>query len=52
MRVKRAVIVPAILALGLAGSILVGSSASAAVTQASGSHATASSVSPNSFYHE
>lgn len=41
MRVKRAIIIPAIVALGAAGSILAGSAVPAAVAQAPSAHVTA-----------
>jgi len=52
MRIGRAIIIPAILALGAAGSILSGSAMSAAVGHAPSTHvhATAVSASPNIYY--
>ena len=41
MRVKRVIIVPAILALSLAGSILAGSAVAGTAAQGSGSHVVA-----------
>lgn len=41
MRVKRAIIVPAILALSMAGSILAGSAVAGTAAQGSGSHVVA-----------
>jgi hypothetical protein len=38
MRIRRAVIIPVILALSVAGSILAGSAVPAAAAQASGAH--------------
>jgi len=52
MRIRRAII-PFILALGAAGSILAGSALPAAAAQAPAAHAqpAAHSASPNVFYH-
>lgn len=53
MRTMRSVIIPAILALGAAGSILAGSAAPAVVAQAPASHvltATSSAI-PTVYYH-
>lgn len=54
MRIKRAIVVPAILILSAVGSVLTASAVPAAVAQASSAHAsvTASSVVPDVFYHE
>jgi hypothetical protein len=57
MRIKRTIIIPAILALGAAGSILAGSAVPAVpavAAQAPAAHvlAAAPSASPNSYYHE
>jgi hypothetical protein len=53
MRVGRKIIIPAILALGAAGSILASSAATAAVAQAPASHvvATTAHASPSLYYH-
>jgi hypothetical protein len=53
MSVKKSVIIPAILALGAAGSILTGSAASVAAAQAPTVHVVAatSSAGPNFHYH-
>ena len=45
MRIRRAIIIPAILALSAAGSILTGTAASATAAQASSSHVVAASAS-------
>jgi len=52
MRIGRTIIIPAILALSAAGSILAGSVAPAAVAQAHSSHVvvTASSASPDTYH--
>jgi hypothetical protein len=52
MRIRRSIIIPAILALSAAGSILAGSAVASAATQASGAHVavTASSARPDVFY--
>jgi hypothetical protein len=52
MRIGRAIIIPAIVALSAAGSILVGSAASVAAAPATSAHVvvTASSASPDSFF--
>jgi hypothetical protein len=50
MRVKRAVIIPAILALCGAGSILAGSAVPAAAVQAAGTHVQAAPA-PDFLYH-
>jgi len=55
MRIGRTVIIPVILALGVAGSVLAGAEMSAAVVHTSSAHAqqvTASSASPRMKYHE
>jgi hypothetical protein len=54
MRIRRTIIIPAILALGAAGSILAGSAASAAAAQASAVHVVAAtaSASPNFVHNE
>jgi hypothetical protein len=49
MRVKRAIIIPAILALSVAGSILAGSSATGA-THANGTHYYAASPNGTHYY--
>jgi len=53
MRIGKSTLIPAILALSAAGSILVGSAASVAVAQAPSAHVlvAASSAGPNSLYH-
>jgi len=53
MRIKRAIIISAILALGAAGSILAGSAIPAAAAQAPGAHAVSvtSSVHHGFYYH-
>jgi hypothetical protein len=53
MRIGRAVIIPAILALGMAGSILSGSAMTVAAGHAPSVHAQASggAIAPNMFYH-
>ncbi len=52
MRVGRAIIIPAILALGVAGSVLTASPISAAATHAASAHVqvTASSAAPAVLY--
>jgi hypothetical protein len=55
MRIGRAVLIPAILALGVAGSVLAGSAISAAPTPAASIHvqaAAASSATPGTLYHD
>ena len=49
MRISRTVIIPAILALSAAGSILVGSSVPPAAAQAPAAHVVAAA--PYSYYH-
>ena len=49
MRIRRSVIIPAILALSVAGSIALGSSASAASAQGTTSHAVAAASA--TWYH-
>jgi hypothetical protein len=53
MRIRRAIIIPVILALGAAGSILAGSAVPVAAAQAPIAHvlSTASSASPNVYYN-
>jgi hypothetical protein len=53
MPIRRAIIIPAILALSAAGSILAGSAVPAAVAQAPTAHvlSVASSAHPNVYYH-
>lgn len=53
MRIGRAVIIPAVLALGVAASLLTGSAMSAAAGPAPSAHVQAAAVSaaPNTFYH-
>ncbi len=53
MRTMRSVIIPAILALGAAGSILAGSAAPAVVAQAPAAHvlAVAHADTPSVYYH-
>lgn len=53
MRMKRAIIISAILALGAAGSILAGSAVPAAAAQAPSAHgvSAASSVHKGFYYH-
>ena len=52
MPIRRAIIIPAIIALSAAGSILAGSAVSAATAQAPSAHVlvTASSASPGTHY--
>jgi hypothetical protein len=50
MRIKRAIVISAILALGAAGSILAGSAVPAAAAQAPSAH-TVSSVHHAFYYH-
>lgn len=50
MRIRRAIIIPTILALSAAGSILAGSAASAAAAPSAQAQA-ASSQGPNTWYH-
>lgn len=45
MRKRRTIIIPAILALGIGGSILAGSAVPVAAAQASGAHAQVAAVS-------
>jgi hypothetical protein len=55
MRIGRTVIIPVILALGVAGSVLAGAEMSAAVVHTPSVHAqqvTASSAIPNMKYHD
>lgn len=49
MAIKRRIIIPAILALGAAGSILVGSTAPAVAAQGHSAHVVAAA--PHTFYH-
>jgi hypothetical protein len=53
MRIRRAIIIPAMLALGAAGSIPAGSAALVAAAQAPSAHAqvAAVSVTPDTFYY-
>ena len=53
MRIKRTIIVPAVLALGVVGSLLSGSAMSAAAGHAPAVHvqASATSANPNMMYH-
>jgi len=53
MPIRRTVIIPAILALSAAGSILAGSAVPATATQAPSAHvlSVASSASPYMYYH-
>ena len=53
MRIGRSVIIPAILALAVAGSALAGAEISAAVahTPSAPAHVSAVSNSPNTYYH-
>jgi hypothetical protein len=53
MRIGRTIIIPAILALSAAGSILAGSAVPVAAAQAPTVHvlSTASSAIPNTYYH-
>ncbi len=52
MRIGRAIIIPAILALGVAGSILAGSAAPVAAVHAPGVHVQAAApAGPDIFYH-
>jgi hypothetical protein len=54
MRIGRAIIIPAILALSTAGSILAGSASLATAAQAPAAHmqAATSSMQPHMHYHE
>ena len=54
MRIRRAIIIPAILALGVAGSILSGSAMSATAGHAPSvhMHTAASYKNPNMYYHD
>ena len=54
MRIGRAIIIPAILALGVAGSVLAGAEMSAAAASTPSVHVqqvTAASAAPGTFYH-
>ena len=53
MNVRRAIIIPAILALGVAGSVLPGLAMSAAAAPAASVHVhvVALAASPDTFYH-
>ena len=52
MRIKRTIIIPVILALGAAGSILAGSAVPAVAAQAHATHATHTlAAAPRSFYN-
>lgn len=53
MRIGRRIIIPAVLAVAVAGSTLAAAEMSAAITQASTGHAQVSAVSatPDTFYH-
>jgi hypothetical protein len=53
MRIGRTVIIPVIVALGVAGAVLASSEISAAAAHTSGTHvsATASAASPDTLYH-
>jgi hypothetical protein len=53
MRIGRTIIIPAIVALGVAGAVLAGSEISAAAVHVSASHVqvTASSANPDVLYH-
>jgi hypothetical protein len=51
MRIKRAIIVPAILTLSTAGSILAGSAIPLVAAQASSAQVVAATVTPDMFYH-
>jgi hypothetical protein len=53
MRIKRAILIPAIVALSAAGSFLAGSAVpvAAAQTHSAHVHAVAISVSPDTFYN-
>ena len=53
MRIRRVLIIPVILALGVAGSILSGSAMSAAAGHAPSVHVqgAAASANPNMYYH-
>ncbi len=53
MRIRRVLIIPAILALGVAGSLLTGSAMSAAAGHEASTHVqvVAASASPDIFYH-
>ena len=52
MRIKRTIIIPVILALGAAGSILAGSAVPAVASQAHATHATHTlAAAPRSYYN-
>jgi hypothetical protein len=52
MRIRRALIIPAILALGVAGSALSGSAMAAAAAHSPSVHVQAvASANPNTYYH-
>ena len=51
MRIGRAIIIPAILALGVAGSALSGSAIAVAAIHAPAAHVQAVSAAPQTFYH-
>ena len=53
MRIRRAIIIPAILAFGVAGSILAGSAMPAVAVQAASAHvsSTASHIQASFYYH-
>jgi hypothetical protein len=53
MRIGRKIIIPSILALGVAAAVLAGSEISVAAAHASGTHvqATAYAASPDTLYH-
>jgi len=52
MRIKRTIIIPVILALGAAGSILAGSAVPAVAAQAHATHATHTlAAAPRSYYN-
>jgi len=50
MRIRRAIIIPAIVALSAAGSILAGSAIPATAAQGHAPHVVA--MAPHSFYHD
>jgi hypothetical protein len=54
MRIGRAIIIPAIIALGVAGSILAGSAVSAKAKPASSVHVqvAVAAAAPNTYYHD
>ena len=51
MRIRRALVIPGILALSVAGSVLSASAAPAAVAHPAGVHVVSGKVTPHTFYH-